>query len=414
MGYLTYKSIGDSTDNYKYILLQYIISDIMDNSIDNKRKLRGYSILASGIEPKIVNNETYLIPSQSNSNVKYAVKNLGYAYTCECLDHQKRKIDCKHINSVKLWLTLKDKINSQDNLELTESLEESPKCVYCNSGNLIKRGIRKNQNTVKQRYLCKNCNKRFVVDAFKKMKVNGKIVTLVMDLFYKGLSLRDISDTIYQFYGIRLHHETVRIWIMKFTDIMNDYVSRFTPKVSDAWHIDEQNIKVNGKWVWSWNVLDENTRFLIANNITQDRYTKDAREILQMAKANTKVKPIFVITYGLRSYQDAIRKEFSTTNSQRPKALYPETSHVRLRTIREKPNNNLVERFHSTFRERDKVMRGFKAEHTAKLLSEGFRNYYNFIRPHTALNGLTPSQVADIDLQLERNRWLSLIKKAHQ
>jgi len=407
MDYLTYKTIGSITDNYKYLLLQYIISDIMGNSMDNKRKLRGYSILASGVKPKIVNNETCLIPSQSNPNVKYTVKNLGYDYTCECPDYQKRKVDCKHINAIKLWLTLKNKINSQDTLELAKELDENPKCAYCGSENLIKRGIRKNQNTIRQRYLCKECNKRFVLDAFKKMKVNGKIVTLVMDLYYKGLSLRDIADTIYQFYNIKLHHETVRIWIMKFTKVMNDFVSKFKPKVSKVWHTDEQMVKIKGKYEWSWNTIDKETRFLLANVITENRFIDDARQVFKEAKETTDVKPEFIITDGLWSYEKAIKKEFHTFKGRKDR-----TQHIRLETFEKKPNNNLIERFHSTFRERDKVMRGFKAEHTAQGISDGFRTYYNFIRKHHSLNGLTPSQKADIDLQLDRNRWLSLLKKS--
>lgn len=57
-------------------------------------------------------------------------------------------------------------------------------------------------------------------------------------------------------------------------------------------------------------------------------------------------------------------------------------------------------------------MDGFEAEHTAQMLSEGFNTWYNFIRPHQALNGMTPSQVARIDLDLDKNRWLSLLKRS--
>ncbi len=39
------------------------------------------------------------------------------------------------------------------------------------------------------------------------------------------------------------------------------------------------------------------------------------------------------------------------------------------------------------------------------------RTYYNFIRPHQALNGLTPSEMAGINLGFNGgNRWLELIK----
>ncbi len=55
-------------------------------------------------------------------------------------------------------------------------------------------------------------------------------------------------------------------------------------------------------------------------------------------------------------------------------------------------------------------MRGFKGGEMG--ISEGFRTYYNFVIKHKDLNGLTPSQVANIDLQLDRNRWLSLLKKS--
>jgi transposase InsO family protein len=71
--------------------------------------------------------------------------------------------------------------------------------------------------------------------------------------------------------------------------------------------------------------------------------------------------------------------------------------------------NNKVERFHNTFRERDKVMRGFKSPRTAGIMAEGFRTYYNFIRPHAALGGLTPAQRAGINLNLGTNPTLQLL-----
>ena len=43
---------------------------------------------------------------------------------------------------------------------------------------------------------------------------------------------------------------------------------------------------------------------------------------------------------------------------------------------------------------------------------EGQRLYYNHIRPHMALDGKTPAEVAGIDEALEGNKWEALIKKA--
>jgi transposase-like protein len=239
------------------------------------------------------------------------------------------------------------------------------------------------------------------------VKGNGKIITLVLDLYFKGVSLRKIKDHLQQFYDLDIDHTTIYRWIIRFTKVMNQYVKQFTPKVSDAWHVDEQNIKVKNKWLWSWNVLDEKTRFLLANNITEYRHIEDAREVLRKAKETAIAKPQFVITDGLLAYGKAIRKEFKAYKNR-----VNDLKHIRLETVRRHPNNNLIERYHSTFRERDKVMRGFKTKHTAQQLSEGFRTYYNFIKQHQGLNGKTPSEVADIDLNLNGNRWLGLLTKS--
>jgi hypothetical protein len=57
-------------------------------------------------------------------------------------------------------------------------------------------------------------------------------------------------------------------------------------------------------------------------------------------------------------------------------------------------NNNRIERMNGTLRERIKVQRGWKAMKTP--LAEGQRIHYNFVKPHLALEGQTPSQAAGL------------------
>jgi hypothetical protein len=55
-------------------------------------------------------------------------------------------------------------------------------------------------------------------------------------------------------------------------------------------------------------------------------------------------------------------------------------------------------------------MRGLKTTDTATL--DGQRVYYDYIRPHKALDGKTPAEAAGIELELDENRWESLIKRS--
>lgn len=367
-----------------------------------KREIKGLSILAKN-EPVALSEETFLVPSQS-SDKKYKVTKID-GWSCECADFKYRKVKCKHILSVEFLLKLRNKVNNDEVLEFVDELEEKSECHFCKSVKIVRNGVIKNKKEKKQRFFCKDCKKTFYKDAEFNYIRNPKIITLAFDLFYKGLSLRKITDTINQFFGIKVHHETVRRWLLKFGNAMDEYTKQFTPKVSEAWYIDEQAIKSKGKQRWVWNTLDENTRFLIASNITDSRYLEDAQAIVRKSKQIAKVKPRFIITDKLSAYEKAIKREFPLwwhRNSQ--------IDHISIVGRRKEVNNNLIERYHSTFRERDKTMRGFKGGE--QNFADGFRTYYNFIKQHQGLNGLTPSQKAEIDLQLERNRWLDLLRKS--
>ena len=73
----------------------------------------------------------------------------------------------------------------------------------------------------------------------------------------------------------------------------------------------------------------------------------------------------------------------------------PRTEHVRIPNIRDRSNNDMVERLHGMIGQRNKVMRGLVDEQSAQTMMDGLGIYYNFMRPHVALNGQTPAQSAN-------------------
>jgi transposase-like protein len=113
-----------------------------------------------------------------------------------------------------------------------------------------------------------------------------------------------------------------------------------------------------------------------------------------------------LITDGLQSYHKAFNRE-SYNHHQ-------ESEHVVADGLTARSNNNKVERLHNTVRERVKTMRGLHSDKSAAVFNEGFKVYYNYIRPNQALGGKTPAEAAGVDLKLRENRWLGLVSKAKE
>jgi hypothetical protein len=64
-----------------------------------------------------------------------------------------------------------------------------------------------------------------------------------------------------------------------------------------------------------------------------------------------------------------------------------------------------MERFNGEVRDREKVMRSLKKADTAIL--SGYQIYHNFVRPHMALEGKTPSEMCGLKVEGE-NKWITL------
>jgi transposase-like protein len=282
-------------------------------------------------------------------------------------------------------LALRKKVEKSSIFNLEKEVLEAKRCRFCGSLAIIKRGKRKCRFGYKQVYYCKDCGRKFVQqDALQRMRYDPTVITVTLDLYFKGTSLRKISDHLEMFYGIKINHTTILRWIRKFAKLIEEYVNTLEPEVSQQWHVDEMKVKISGKWHWIWNGIDNDTRFMLASMISEKRMIQDARKAFQKTKAVGKIKPDRVIADGLHSYEDASKKEFFTLRG-------PRTKHVRMPRSRDKTNNCLVERLNGTIREREKVMRGLKREESAQKILEGSGACCNFIRKHQSLKGKTPA-----------------------
>ena len=97
---------------------------------------------------------------------------------------------------------------------------------------------------------------------------------------------------------------------------MTEYADKLTPQVGSMWHSDEMMVNIRrtepvepGNYSWLWNLMDHETRFLLASQITKRRQVEGARQVFQKAKAIAKgQRPDFVVTDKLGAYNEAFNR----------------------------------------------------------------------------------------------------------
>lgn len=392
----------------------------MIRQLTNPRELRGLAILSQPDTIIQTDKNQWDVRSQSKDAYYQVTRAFQdrkaqmrgqVTWTCSCPDHQTRNVICKHIHAVQFSLKLAGDIEQESAVHHIAEVEQKITCPFCKSINVVKRGIRKTEFGEVQRYGCQDCNHRFVIDkGFSRMKHSPEIITKTLDLYFKGMSQRKIVDHFKQFDKVTVTQPTILVWIKKYLKMLSKYSEKYKADVGNIWHSDETTvfIKKDGEkkyYQWIWNLMDAKTRYLLACQVTETRYVKDARKPLQKAKEVTDVKPDAIVTDGLQSYNEAIKAEFyGLGRIQNP--------HVRLKDFETKPNNNILERLNGTFRERTKVMRSLDSSIGAQEFVAGMQTYYNYIRPHQGIGGLTPAQMANIPINLVGNRWETMIALA--
>jgi transposase-like protein len=234
------------------------------------------------------------------------------------------------------------------------------------------------------------------------MQSNPTAIVAALDLRFKGLSLSKISSHLKEFYNVEVTPVTVHNWVKKYIRLIKQYTMHLQPNVSSKWHADETQLKVNGKQAYLWNMMDSETRFLIAKILSYNRRTEEAQQLLEQALNRVGKEPKELVTDGLKSYDAAL-------NHEKSNGMMKSTNHT-LSSLQQ-ARNNRVERMHGTFRERTKTLRGLDNIESAGSFTDGLEVYYNYIRPHSALEGKTPAVAAGV-LHPDQSNWRTLIRNA--
>ena len=278
--------------------------------------------------------------------------------------------------------------------EFTETVTITVTCPACKGGQVKKVGKQNDQ----QRFRCRDCKKIFRNNG----KVEGKMfgdedVGIAVRHYYSGLSYKQIAEGMEDYLDVSEPGKaTIYEWVVENTDkatqIMKDYLAH----TGDHWVADEIMVRVGGEWCYHWNVMDYDTRYLLASHLSKRRTAREAMKVMQKALAAAHKPPSEITTDGYPGYPAAIR------------AVFPRAKHIISEGIRAPINNNRSERLQGTIRDRDITLRGMDCIETGQRFLDGWQVHYNLFREHEGVGSKTPGEAAKVESPLKE--WADVVR----
>jgi transposase-like protein len=213
-------------------------------------------------------------------------------------------------------------------------------------------------------------------------------------MFYLGKSsFRNISLILRITFNIKISHTTISNWCTRFAPLFDNMRLKLLPLLdlnSDEWHSDETVVKVAGVKHYLWFVVDSETRFVVGFHLSPRRDSPQAFSLLGEAARHG--KPQAVVSDRYNAYKVPV------------KSIFNDVKHIRVESFKDDISNNLIECFNKQFKAWYKTKQGFSSFSAANNLISMFVFFFNFVRPHSALNNLTPAQVAGLKLTKNQKR----------
>ena len=181
-----------------------------------------------------------------------------------------------------------------------------------------------------------------------------------------SLSLRDV-ELILAERGIKVTHESIRRWGLKFGPAFAGRLRRRRPRPGDTWHLDEVYLRINGQLHYLWRAVDQHG--VVLDILVQERRNaSSAKRFFKRLLKGLRHKPRRLVTDGLRSYGVAHRE------------LLPDVRHRTSRYF-----NNRAENSHRPTRRRERQMQRFKSSPQAQRFLSSHAMIYGHFRPRRHL-----------------------------
>ncbi len=214
-----------------------------------------------------------------------------------------------------------------------------------------------------------------------KMKTPSRQIASAMGMYYGGMSLDAVQQQFRQDYNTDMSESNYWDWVERFTKEAIRQAKDFKPDVGTTWVADETYMKLGKRNVYFWDIIDVDSRYLLATHGAFTRSGRDAKQLMILAKERAGKAPSKVITDKLASYIGGIEDAYGADSEHRQGGPFDKVN-----------STSMIERFHRTLEQRTEVFQKYKDIATIRLLTDGWLINYNFFKQHEGVGNIPPAQ----------------------
>jgi len=227
-----------------------------------------------------------------------------------------------------------------------------------------------------------------------------------------ALSLRKTAALMFDVHGVKVSHQTIANYRDAVAPRIKPFVDHFPYELSDSFCGDETYIKVSGRWQYVFFFFDAVKKIILSYRVQRERDWKSAtlaindvllklKDIPDNLNLITDGNPIYLLAQHWFAQNDInfdITQVIGLTNEDDVSREF-------------RPLKQIIERLNRTFKGNYKPTTGFSTDMGAISSVTLFVAYFNFLRPHSAIDGNVPAIIPELDvLPHMPAKWCELIR----
>jgi transposase-like protein len=231
-----------------------------------------------------------------------------------------------------------------------------------------------------------------------------------------GMSARKTACIMKDIYGVNISHQTILNYCEAVATVVKPFIDNFNYSLSNSFCGDETYIKVNGKWQYIFFFFDAVKKIILSYRVSPNRDTLSAVKALDDVLSKLPSipddltfvvdgNPIYLLAMHYFAQHDIhfnVEQVIGLTNDD------PVSKELR-------PLKQIIERLNRTFKGNYRSTHGFQSNHGSISFVTLFAAYFNFLRPHSALEKRVPVIIPQLEtLPHMPARWGKLIELSQE